>query len=118
MEMSADFTLDEHFAGKPPGTRALYEAVMRLLESFGPVTAEPKKTFIHLVRRSALAGVRVRREVIILEFKTDYPIDSPALAKTEQISRNRYHHTLGVASADALTDEVAGWLRDAYELSG
>jgi hypothetical protein len=118
MAMSeAAYTLDDHFAGKPPETRALYDEVMRLLGSFGPVTAEPKKTCIHLVRRTALGGVTVRKDAIILEFKTDYPIDSPALAKTEQISRNRWHHTLKVTSAGVLTEEVAGWLRDAYELS-
>jgi hypothetical protein len=112
------YTLEEHFEGRSPETHLLYDRIMRLLESFGAVTAEPKKTCIHLVRRTALAGIRIRNNYVILEFKTDYPIDSPTLDKTEQLSKNRFHHTLKVASPDSLTEEVRGWLRDAYELSG
>jgi hypothetical protein len=115
--MTEPYTLEEHFAGKSPRTHLLYDRILRMLESFGAVVADPKKTCIHIVRRTALAGIRVRSDYLLLEFKTDYPIDSPALVKTEQISRNRYHHTIKVDSPDVLTDEVRAWLRDAYELS-
>ena len=113
----AAYKLEDHFAGKAPQTGELYDQIMKILESLGPVSVEPKKTCIHLVRRTALAGITVRKDFVILEFKTDYPIESPALAKTEQISRNRFHHTLKVTSPDSLTKEVHGWLHDAYELS-
>lgn len=114
--MSA-YTLESHFAGKDPKARELYAAVIRVVGAFGPVTAEPKKTCIHLVRRTAIGGITVRKDFVILEFKTDYPIDSPALAKTEQISRSRFHHTLKVTSPEDMTDEVKHWLNDAYTLS-
>ena len=116
--MSEDIhTLEEHFDGKAAVVRELYERIMELLGSFGQVTAEPKKTCIHLVRRTAIGGITVRKDFVILEFKTDYSIDSPLLAKTEQISRSRFHHTIKVTSPEVLTDQVKCWLRDAYELS-
>jgi hypothetical protein len=111
------YTLDMHFDGTTESARELYDRIMDVLGSFGPVAAEPKKTCIHLVRRTAIAGVRVRKDFVLLEFKTDYPIDSPLLSKTEQLSRNRYHHTIKVMSPEALNEQVRCWLRDAYELS-
>jgi hypothetical protein len=110
-------TLDSHFAGKEPAVRALYDALLARLRELGPVTEEPKKTCIHLVHRTALAGAYPRREYLNLEFKTDYPIASERIAKSERVSRNRYHHTLHLASTAELDDEVLGWLRDAYTLS-
>jgi hypothetical protein len=106
-----------HFTGNDKA-RALYDAALTQLRTLGPVTEEAKKTSIHLVRRTALAGVHVRRGYLLLEFKTDYPIDSPLLAKSEQISRNRYHHTLRLESTDQLQGDVLCWLKDAYSLSG
>lgn len=74
------YTLDMHFDGTTESARELYDRIMDVLGSFGPVAAEPKKTCIHLVRRTAIAGVRVRKDFVLLEFKTDYPIDSPKRA--------------------------------------
>ena len=82
-----------------------------------PVTAEPKKTCIHVNRRSALAGVYVRNGYLNLEFKTDYPIDDPRIAKSEQISRSRYHHVVKLTRPEELDPKLLGWLRDAHALS-
>jgi hypothetical protein len=43
-------TVDEHFAGKADELRALYDRLVDLAETFGPVEQEPKKTSIHLSR--------------------------------------------------------------------
>lgn len=117
MDEVMTYTVDEHFAGKDPVVRELYQQLLAMLRSFGPVAEDPKKTSIHLVNRSALGGVSTRKDYILLQFKTDYPIASPRLSKTEQVSRNRYHHTLKVESLAALDGEVQGWLADAHRLS-
>ena len=110
--------VDGHFAGVAPGVRTLYEALIQRLNAFGPVAEDPKKTCIHLNRKSALAGVYVRKGYLNVEFKTDYPIQSPRIAKSEQISRSRWHHSTRVDSEAQLDSELTGWLRDAYALSG
>jgi hypothetical protein len=118
LDESAEYTVEEHFANKGAGVRVLYDGLLTLLRGWGPVKEEAKKTSIHLVNRSALAGVYVRRGYINLEFKTDYPIDSPLISKSEQVSRNRYHHTLRLDSPAVLEGEATRWLQDAYRLSG
>jgi len=52
-------TVDEHFAGKADGIRDLYDRLIAVAEKFGPVEQDPKKTSIHLNRKTAFAGVAV-----------------------------------------------------------
>ena len=107
----------DHFAESEPGVHALYEELVRRLNAIGPVVEDPKKTCIHLNRKSALAGVYVRKRYLLLEFKTDYPIDSPRITKSEQISRSRWHHATKVDSTESLDSELMRWLSDAHALS-
>ncbi len=42
--------------------------------------------------------------------------EDPRLAKTEQVSRNRYHNEIKLEQPDEVDDRVKSWLREAYEL--
>lgn len=110
-------TVDEHFAGKADGLRDLYDRLVALTEKFGPVEQDPKKTSIHLNRKTAFAGVAVRKEHIFLTIKSDRPIKSPRIFKSEQTSASRYHHEVKLASGKDLDAELRGWLKAAYDLS-
>ncbi len=111
-------TVEAHFDGVEEGVRVIYDELLARLNALGPVVEDPKKTCIHLNRKSAMAGVYVRKGYINLEFKTDYPIDSPRITKSEQISRSRWHHAVRLNSTADLDEEVMGWLGDAHRLSG
>jgi hypothetical protein len=117
-ERAGTFTVDAHFAGKPPQVRKVYERLLELLEKIGPVSEDPKKTSIHLVRESALAGVEVRREYLLLNLKTDYKIESPRVERAERLSANRYHTKVRLSAIAEVDGEVKRWLKDAYSLSG
>jgi hypothetical protein len=111
------FTVSDHFQGKDPSVRALYDQLLAMLRTFGPVVEEPKKTSIHLVRKSALAGVETRRDYILLNIKANHPIESPRVEKLERVSANRIHHRVRLSSPADLNDELRGWLEGAYALS-
>ena len=49
--------------------------------------------------------------------KSDRPIDSPRIVKSEQTSARRFHHEVKLAQARDLDAELRGWLKAAYELS-
>ena len=110
-------TVDEHFDGKSDELRAIYDRLVSLAEKFGPVEQDPKKTSIHLNRQTAFAGVAVRKEHIVLTIKSDRPIKSPRIFKSEQTSANRFHHEIKLAKLKDLDAELRGWLRAAYDLS-
>jgi hypothetical protein len=110
-------TVDEHFAGKSGGLRALYDRLVAFAEELGPVGQDPKKTSIHLNRTTAYAGVAVRKEYLVLTIKADRPFDSPRVVKSEQTSAKRFHHEVKLAAPKDLDAELKGWLTEAYELS-
>jgi len=113
-----EYTVDDHFKGKPPSVRMVYDCIIQALRKIGAVHEEPKKTSIHIVRSSALAGVEVRKDYLLLNLKTDYKIDSPRIAKTEQLSARRFHQKLKLSSPADVDSELERWLADAYSVSG
>jgi hypothetical protein len=117
-EALQEHTVDNHFAGKPPAVREVYDRLLAALRTIGPVREEPKKTSIHLVRSSALAGVEVRRDYLLVNIKSSSPIESPRVTKPERLSARRFHQKVKLSSPEEVDAELQRWLADAYELSG
>ena len=115
--MTETFSLDSHFSGKEPMVRAIYDRLLSSLRKFGKIIEEPKKTSIHLVNVSALAGVETRKTYILLNIKADHKITSPRIDKVEQISSKRFHHRVKLSNLSGIDKELLGWLQDAYTLS-
>jgi hypothetical protein len=69
--MNADgHTVKEHFENCAPEVKATYDAILKAAKKIGPVKEEAKKTSIHLVRKSAFAGVATRKSALILMFQS------------------------------------------------
>lgn len=111
-------SVDIHFQGKEPNVRAVYDCLMLRLHELGPVTASPKQTSIHLDRTTGFAGINTRKSYLLLNFRTDYQVESPRITKVEKHSARRFMHTVKLQSETDVDDELLGWLRDAYELAG
>src|SRR5205809_7791249 len=114
---SSGFTIKSHFEGKDPAVRQIYDRLLKAAGKFGPVVEEPKKTSIHLVNRTAFAGVATRKSAIILTIKSDRKLSSPRVHKSEQTSASRFHHEVKLASPADVDSELVKWLKDAYSLS-
>ena len=115
--MTNTFTINDHFADKDPSVRVLYDKLLEILNTFGPIIEEPKKTSIHLVRKSALAGVETRKSYLLLNIKSDHKIDNPRIIKTDQPSANRFHHKIKIPGLIGFQGREHGWLKEAYLIS-
>jgi len=115
--MAETYSVGDHFVNKDPSVRALYDQLVSLLRTFGPVEEDPKKTSIHLNRKSALAGVETRKNYFLLNVKSDHPIRSPRIEKAEQVSSKRFHHKVRISSLKDFDEELKAWLKEAYALS-
>jgi len=115
--MAETYSVSDHFVNKDLSVRALYDQLLALLRTFGPVEEDPKKTSIHLNRKSALAGVETRKDGLLLNIKSDHPIKSPRLEKSEQVSSKRFHHKVRISSPRDFDEELKTWLQEAYVLS-
>lgn len=110
-------TLTAHFGGRDPVVREIYDRILAAAGEFGPVRQEPKKTSIHLSRKTAFAGVATRRDAIILTLKSAADIRSPRIIKREQASANRWHLEVKLTDPKQVDQQIATWLRRAIEIS-
>jgi hypothetical protein len=114
----AELSVSQHFENKDPVVKSIYERILRESRKFGKVTEEPKKTSIHLVNKSAFAGVMTRKNALILNIKSAAPIRHTRIARSEQLSASRYHQAVKLTSPDEVDSDVVGWLKEAYTISG
>lgn len=114
---AAPHTVKEHFDNRAPGVKATYAAILKAAKQFGPVKEEAKKTSIHLVRKSAFAGVATRKTALILTLKSDADVISDRIHKREQASANRWHLEIKLESPKQVDSELLKWLAKAYHLA-
>lgn len=115
---STSLRVDEHFEGKLPEVRATYAAILKAAKKLGPVEEDPKKTSIHLNRKTAFAGIATRKTALILTLKSDTDIRSARIAKSERTSTNRWHAEVRLERPTQVDRELLGWLKKAYDLAG
>lgn len=108
--------LDALFAGKDVRVRTIYDTLLGVLHTLGPFHAEPKKTSIHLVHTTGFAGVHPRKAFLYLNLRLDRPLQGARIAKSEQVSKNRYHNEVKITSPDEVDSELIAWLKEAYTL--
>ena len=114
----ADFSISGHFENKEPVVKSIYNRILKESRKFGAVIEEPKKTSIHLVNKSAFAGVATRKNALILNIKSAAPIKHARIAKSEQLSASRFHQEVKLTSPEEVDSVLVGWLQQAYAISG
>ena len=111
-------TVKEHFQNRAPEVKATYAALLKAAKKLGPVKEEAKKTSIHLVRKTAFAGVATQKAALILTLKSDSDVASKRIKKREQTSANRWHVEIKLEGPKEVDGELLTWLQKAYELAG
>lgn len=112
------YSVKDHFTSKEPTVRATYDAILKAAKQLGPMKEEAKKTSIHLVRKSAFAGIATRKSALILTLKSTTDLASPRIIRREQASAARWHLEVRLDSPSAVDAELKSWLRSAYQISG
>jgi hypothetical protein len=87
------FELADHFDGKPPLVREIYEAFLAMLGEFGPVTVLPEKSRIAFQVRMSFAQLTIRRHWVLGHFVLARRAGDRRFTKVETLSpRNHVHH--------------------------
>jgi uncharacterized protein DUF5655 len=118
--MTVEFqpSVSSHFEDRTPAVRVIYDRILTIARRFGPVQEEPKKTSIHLARKTAFAGVATRKNALILTLKSATDLKSPRVSKHEKASANRWHLEVRLDDPAQVDAELEAWLKAAYELAG
>ena len=117
MSTTNGFAVKTLFEGKEAVVRQIYYAILKHSRKFGPVIEDPKKTSIHLVNKTAFAGVATRKSALVLTIKSDRDLDSHRIHKSEQVSARRFHHEVKLTSPAEVDVELIAWLKEGYALS-
>ena len=72
---------------------------------------------IHLVARTAFAGVAPRRSPLILMLKSAKDIRSQRIEKRAQVSAHRWQVEIRLAKPSAVDRQLTTWPGAAYELA-
>ena len=112
-----EFDVESHFSGCSDVVRQIYDDLVTAACTFGPVEEDPKKTSIHLNRKTAFAGVQTRRNYLLLTIKSDVSLDNERIFKIEKASANRWHAEVKLIDPAEVDSEVINWLKNAYRIS-
>ncbi len=107
-------SLEEYFSTGPERERPIYEAVMRHLDTVGPVHVEPVSVGIFLKRSRSFAQLRPLTGWVALSFSLRRPVRHPTIIRKVQPYHGRNHHVAKLRGPHDLDDELRGWLTEAY----
>ncbi len=96
---------------------ATYDAILKYAGALGAYQADAKKTSIHLVKETGFAGVHPRKAYLILNVRLGRELPENTRWKSEQVSKNRWHHETRLESPEDVDREVKALLKEAYGLS-
>lgn len=109
-------SLAEHFAGRPPEIRAIFDAVLALAERCGPVTVLPERSRIALQARMSFCALQPRTAWVDGHVVLARRLESPRFRRIETFGPRNHLHAFRLGSVGEVDEEVAGWLAEAYEV--
>jgi hypothetical protein len=108
------YNLDDHFRGKRAAGRPLFDALLALLEGFGPVSVNVEKSRIAFQVRMSFAAVSVRKSHLVGHFVLARRIEHPRFTRVDTISQRNHVHQFRLESLSELDGEFSEFAREAY----
>jgi Domain of unknown function (DUF5655) len=117
-------TPEEFFAGDPTAER-LYQVVRPRIEAIGPATVKVSRSQIAFARRRTFAAVwrpgqclrRPTPPLVLTVFLRERP-ESPRFKQISEPYPGRFSCHLELGEESDVDEEVAGWLREGWEVAG
>jgi hypothetical protein len=100
-----------------PHLRPVLDAVLALLPGFGPVTVQARKTVVSLVtpRRTFAAVQATTKSRVDLGLRLDHAAPGGRLQPARNIASGTINLEIALTSPGDVDEEVAAWMRRAYE---
>ena len=111
-------TIDAYFETGPARERPIFEAVMKHLDSVGPVYVEPVSVGIFLKHVGKFAELRPMQRWIALSFSLPRRVEHRTITRKVAQWHGRYYHVANLKEPEDVDDQLAGWLTEAYLHAG
>jgi hypothetical protein len=109
-----NYSLDEHFRGKDPALREIWNEFQRLVEACGPVTIYAQKTRIICMVRVRFGGAVVFRNWIDLRLWLPRRVEHPLLHDTFVVPSGGYSQTFRLRPPQRIDARLAALVPEAY----
>ena len=111
------FSVKKFLAGKSRYAISLYENFSALVHDCGPVKIAPAKTRIGFQVRMIFAAVnKLGDHGLDAHVVLTRRLESPRFRRIETMTPKCYVHHFRIGSLSELDEEVANWLREAYQV--
>jgi hypothetical protein len=111
-------TVDESFAGRPPGHRLIYDAIAAHVDTLGPVHEDAVGVGVFLKHGRTFAQVRPKARAVTLWLFLPRPLDDARVSRSERVSSDRYGHVIKLSDPGDVDDQLRAWLTEAYDAAG
>lgn len=108
------YKIGDHFAGKDPSLRKLFNHYVKTARQFGPVTVYAQKTRITFQGRVRFANAVVRQRWIEGTLWLKRRAEHPRFHRIEKIPPNNYIHAFRLTAPNDLDQDFIVLLREAY----
>jgi hypothetical protein len=109
------YQISDHFEGKEPHVRDLFDRLRAAIEACGPVTAYAQKTRIVFQVRARFAGAVPRRKWLDCGFWLKRRGSHPLLRRVDLIPPRDFIHYFRLTSWDQFDGALAELIREAYQ---
>jgi hypothetical protein len=107
-------SIEEYFRTGPPFERPIFDAVMALVRSIGPVHVEPVSVGIFLKHGRTLSELRPMTRWVAVSFALPRVVHHRLMTRKPVAAGSRFHHVVNVGCPEDLDEEIKGWLTEAY----
>jgi hypothetical protein len=107
-------SLDEHFQGKDPMLRKIFDRYLALVKKCGPVTVYAQKTRITFQVRVRFAGAVVQKNWIQGAVWLKRKVVHPRFFHIESVTPRDHIHRFRLAKLGEIDEELAEFIREAY----
>ena len=106
--------LDAYFETGPDHERPIFEAVIRHLDTVGPVHVEPVSVGIFLKKVQTFAELRPRDRWVALSFSLNRRVEHERIIRKVVQWHGRYWHVANLRSPEDFDVRLKDWLSEAY----
>jgi hypothetical protein len=110
------YELEDHFIGKDPLVRELFDYYLGLVRQLGPITVEPRKSGIAFLARVRFAGAVTRRHWLEVSLWLKRKADHPRLRRVEKYTEHDFGHKFRMESKSDFDETFMKLLKEAYSI--
>jgi hypothetical protein len=109
--------LASHFQGRPKTLRQVFDQIVKVGRSCGPVTVYAQKTRIVIQRRVRFAGAVVHHNWLDVGLWLKREASHPCLVRTESFGRLGFGHHFRLQNPDEIDKPLVEMIQEAYYIA-